>query len=238
MKVLLCSIIFSVVLSVSVGTLPARSQPILLSQKINFLPPDLNAPYNRHGGTHAGAPPCGKNRPMIALMPPTNLGLTVSESPAFFAYVSLTSFPVQFDLQTEDGIEVYTTTFKVDKPGIVEVRIPPSRDNKKYLEVGKRYQWSFAMICEPEDRSSDGFIQGFVERIEPSQTLNSELANADPMARAIAYAKNGIWYDTVSTLADMRRQAPDDANLIAEWKHLLQSQNLDEIAAQPLVQSF
>ncbi|MCC3431376.1 MAG: DUF928 domain-containing protein, partial [Microcoleus sp. PH2017_03_ELD_O_A] len=55
---------------------------------------------------------------------------------------------------------------------------------------------------------------------------------------AIAYAKNGIWYDTISTLAQMRRQAPDDPMLKAEWTQLLNSQKLESIAYKPLVQSF
>jgi hypothetical protein len=77
-----------------------------------------------------------------------------------------------------------------------------------------------------------------MERIEPQATLKSDLANPDPMARAIAYAKNGIWYETVATLAQMRRLAPDDSGLRAEWTHLLESQKLNSIADKPLVQSF
>ncbi|WP_332962542.1 DUF928 domain-containing protein [Microcoleus sp. ARI1-A5] len=64
------------------------------------------------------------------------------------------------------------------------------------------------------------------------------MANPDPMAKAIAYAKNGIWYDTLTTLAQMRRKAPDDPSLKAEWTQLLQSQKLESIADKPLVQSF
>ncbi|MEG5240542.1 MULTISPECIES: DUF928 domain-containing protein [unclassified Microcoleus] len=82
------------------------------------------------------------------------------------------------------------------------------------------------------------YVVGFVERIEPQETLKKDLANPDPMARAIAYAKNAIWYDTLTTLAQMRRQAPDDPMLKAEWTQLLQSQKLESVADQPLVQSF
>ena len=57
-------------------------------------------------------------------------------------------------------------------------------------------------------------------------------------ARLMAYAANGIWYETLATLADLRRQSPDDAKLTAQWMQLLQSQKLDPIANQPLVQSF
>lgn len=113
----------------------------------------------------------------------------------------MASTSVEFDLQTEDGTEVYETTFKVDKPGIVEVRLPAGSKNQKSLEVGKRYVWWLSVICTPEDRSMDYYVKGFVQRVEPSPTLKTNLANPEPMARAIAYANNGIWYDTISTLA-------------------------------------
>jgi Domain of Unknown Function (DUF928) len=227
---------FAVTFSSLSATMPAKSLPILVSQQINFKPPDASAPNNRQGATHAGGSPCPRDLSIIPLMPWSNLGLTVSESPAFFAYVSMASIPVEFYLQTEDGTEVYTTTFKVEKPGIVEIRIPAVGDNKKSLEINKRYQWSLLVICDPVDRAGDLVVQGLVQRIEPGQTLQKDLANPDPMARAIAYANNGIWYDTISTLAQMRRTSPDDRALIAEWQQLLQSQKLDAIATQPLLE--
>jgi len=58
------------------------------------------------------------------------------------------------------------------------------------------------------------------------------------MAKVIAYARNGIWYETLATLAEMRRLAPNDSRLTTEWTQLLQSQGLESIADQPLVQSF
>lgn len=212
----------------------AESAPILISRNVNFKPPDVGAPDNRQGATHRGEA-CPKDLSIIALIPQSNRGLTVAESPTLFAYISQNSISVEFNLQTEDGTDVYTTDFKVDKPGIVGVRIPAAVDAQKTLEVGKRYQWSFSVICNPNDRSGDYYVRGFVQRVEPGQTLKTDLANPEPLARAIAYANNGIWYETVSTLAEMRRKAPEDSALTAEWRQLLQSQGLDDISAQPLI---
>lgn len=214
----------------------AKSAPILVSQNVNFKPPDVGAPDNRQGATHRG--PCPEDLQIIPLIPPSNKGLTVAESPTFFAYVSDPAIPVKFTLQTEDAKEVYTTTFKVDKPGIAEVSIPIAGESKKSIEVGKEYQWSFAGICndDPVDASGHYFVSGLVSRIEVASNLQSDLANPDPMARAIAYAKNDIWYDTVSTLAQMLRKAPEDRALTAEWQQLLQSQQLGELTAKPLLE--
>ena len=211
--------------------------PILLSQNVNFKPPDVTAPDNRQGGTHRGCK-LRDGLSITPLIPESNIGLTLTESPTFFVYVSQPAAQVEFILLNEDESEVvYETTLKNDKAGIVGVSLS-EKDQTKNIEVGKRYVWSFALACDPLERSGDYIVKGIVQRIEPQETLKSDLANPDRMAKVIAYAKNGIWYETLATLAEMRRLAPDDSRLTTEWTQLLQSQGLESIAAQPLVQSF
>ncbi|MEG4493827.1 DUF928 domain-containing protein [Microcoleus sp. D3_18_C4] len=211
--------------------------PMLLSQNVNFTPPDVTAPDNRQGGTHRGC----KLRDglfITPLIPESNIGLTLTESPTFFVYVSQPAAQVEFILLNADESEVvYETTLKNDKAGIVGVSLS-EKDKTKNIEVGKRYVWSFALACDPLERSGDYIVKGWMQRIEPQANLKNDLANPDPMAKVIAYAKNGIWYETLATLAEMRRRAPDDSRLTAEWTQLLQSQGLESIATQPLVQSF
>ncbi|MEG5038723.1 MULTISPECIES: DUF928 domain-containing protein [unclassified Microcoleus] len=211
--------------------------PILLSQNVNFKPPDVTAPDNRQGGTHRGCQ-LRQGLSITPLIPESNIGLTLTESPTFFVYVSQPAAQVEFVLLNEDESEVvYETTIKNDKAGIVGVSLS-EKGKTKNIEVGKRYVWSFALACDPLERSGDYIVKGWMQRIEPQATLKSDLANPDPMAKVIAYAQNGIWYETLATLAEMRRLAPDDSRLTTEWTQLLQSQGLESIAAQPLVQSF
>ena len=211
--------------------------PILLSQNVNFKPPDVTAPDNRQGGTHRGCQ-LRQGLSITPLIPESNIGLTLTESPTFFVYVSQPAAQVEFVLLNEDESEVvYETTIKNDKAGIVGVSIS-EKGKTKNIEVGKRYVWSFALACDPLERSGDYIVKGWMQRIEPQATLKSDLANPDPMAKVIAYAENGIWYETIATLAQMRSLAPDDSRLRAEWTKLLESQGLESIATQPLVQSF
>ncbi|MEG4321889.1 MULTISPECIES: DUF928 domain-containing protein [unclassified Microcoleus] len=233
--------VFAIALSLPslLPPMQAVPAPILLSQNVNFKPPDVTAPGNRVPAAHRG-PACPNYLSITPLIPEIKVGLTLAESPKFFAYVSHPLSLVEFILQTEDGkgTEVYKTTFKVDKPGIVEVSIPEQGSRQKSLEVNQRYQWSFSVACAPDDRSADYWVPGFVQRIEPQESLKKDLANPDPMARAIAYARNGIWYETLATLAQMRRTAPDDSRRRAQWTQFLQSQKLESVADQPLTQSF
>ncbi|MEG3835207.1 MULTISPECIES: DUF928 domain-containing protein [unclassified Microcoleus] len=215
----------------------AGPAPILLSQNVNFTPPDVTAPDNRQGGTHRGCQ-LREGLSITPLIPKSNIGLTLTESPTFFVYVSQPAAQVEFILLNEDESEVvYETTLKNDKAGIVGVSLS-EKDKTKNIEVGKRYVWSFALACDPLERSGDYIVKGWMQRIEPPANLKNDLANPDPMAKVIAYARNGIWYETLATLAEMRRLAPNDSRLTTEWTQLLQSQGLESIADQPLVQSF
>jgi hypothetical protein len=218
--------------------LQAQSQPILLSQNLNFQPPDVTAPSNRQGGTHRGDRKCPPGLSITPLVPTSNIGLTLTDSPTFFVYVPETDAGIEFTLlsEKEDKL-IYETGFKIDKPGIVAVKVPTG-DKTKSLELGKRYVWSFSMICDPLDRSADLVVKGWVERLEKQANIQSDLQKTDPMARLNVYAQNGIWYETLSALVELRTQTPSDSILTAEWNKLLQSQGLDSISTKPLVQSL
>ena len=245
MKRFLHGVAFSVVAGAIAVTAPSLSAPVQVkpapiasAQNVNFRPPNVTAPGNRQGGTHRGNGACPAGLSITPLVPISNIGLTNSESPTFFAYVPQTSAQIEFTLLTENEDEVvYETAFKVEKPGIVGVSVP-AEAKPKAVEVGKRYVWSFSMICDQNDRSADLVVKGWVQRIQPQANLNSNLANPDPIARVNAYAQNGIWYETVTTLAQLRSQTPTDAMLMAEWTKLLQSQGLESIADRPLVKSL
>lgn len=239
-RVALAIAVFAIVLTLPSLLPPMQAVPpqIILSQNIKFKPPDVTAPDGRVAGTHRSG--CVNDVCIIPLIPRSNIGLTVAELPTFLAYISAAATQeIEFGLQTYDdkNNEIYQITFKVDKPGIVEIEIPKKGDRQTSLQLNQPYQWWLSVPCN-EDYCEDRVVTGFVQRIEPQPTLKEALANPDRMALAIAYAKNGIWYDTISTLAQMRRQAPDDPMLKAEWTQLLQSQKLEAVADKPLVQSF
>lgn len=244
MKRFLHLVTLSVALSAIAATVPtlptavrAQSQPILLSQNLNFQPPDVTAPSNRQGGTHRGNGQCPAGLSITPLVPTSNIGLTLTDSPTFFVYVPQTDAPIEFTLLSEKEDElIYETGFKVDKPGIVGVKVPPG-DKSKSLEAGKRYVWSFSMICDTQDRSADLVVKGWVQRVEKQANIQNDLQKSDPMAKLNVYAQNGIWYETLSDLAELRSQTPSDSILTAEWNKLLQSQGLDSVATKPLVQS-
>ncbi len=178
--------------------------------------------------------------PLTALIPNTTFGLTAATHPTFFFYVPETSAKeIRFVLLDEENEnKLYDKTFAIPRtPGIVSLNLSSDKTLQP-LKVGKNYRWYFLMICDPQERSADIYVEGLVQRVEPSSTLTSQLEKASPQQRIDLYKNNDLWYDALVTLAEQRGLQPEDAALQAEWENLLRSQGLSEISQIPLIGSL
>jgi len=173
---------------------------------------------------------------LTALVPENNIGRTVSDYPTFFFYLPQTEAELaEFILQDESGNRIYQQDLPIKNlSGVIGVSIP-ANTNVPPLEAGKKYTWVFLLVCDPEDRASDLLKSGVVRRVELSADILRELENADPRQKTFIYAKNGIWQDALSTLAAARRANSNDTDLAADWKSLLDSVKLGEIAKEPML---
>lgn len=214
--------------------------------RVKFDPPGPGKPKETAGGASRGnscaQEHVGTVRELSALggcvtplMPVNQEGLTVTERPTFLVYVPETSAKQVF-FRLVDESKTYQYQKKIALPGkggIVSFKLP---EDAPALEVGKNYQWTFILIGEQGLRPDSPGVQGEIRRVELNPTLNSQLQQVSPIERAALYGKEGIWYETVGTLAELRRSQPLDAALADNWKQLLSSVGLEAIAAQPIVQ--
>ena len=168
-------------------------------------------------------------------MPTSNHGLTTVERPTFLDYVPQTSAQKAFfSLKDKDENYYYQTTLPIpETPGIVSFKLPA---DAPALEIGKSYQWSFVTICGERLAVDDPRVEGHIQRIELNTQLSSQLKNLSPLERAALYGSDGIWYETVATLAQLRQSQPNDLTLAATWENLLKSVGLEAIATKPLLQ--
>lgn len=127
-----------------------------------------------------------------------------------------------------------------DSPGIVSVRLPATVPP---LESGKLYQWFFKvrLQCGSSESAAKPQLQkeilyGWVQRVSPDVALISQLKQATPQQRANLYAQNGIWFDALTTLGELRLSNPQDSRLTADWNDLLQSVGLETLTKEPLLQ--
>ncbi|NER35104.1 MAG: DUF928 domain-containing protein [Oscillatoria sp. SIO1A7] len=171
---------------------------------------------------------------VTALMPESRQGLTLAERPTFFVAVAGNAIAAELSLWDEEYNGIYQTDLSFnDGPGIVSIVLPPDAPG---LEQGKSYKWSLAVICDTNNRNRDAVVEGWIQRSEPNANLLASLEKAKTqLEKAALYAENGFWYDTVSALAEVRRQKPDDPNLAVEWKELLISVGLERIVNKPLI---
>ncbi|WP_238360609.1 DUF928 domain-containing protein [Iningainema tapete] len=208
-------------------------------------PPPGRPPGGRlRGGAKRGM--CPVAAPMMtALVPFTQpspgvvnvWGLTTVERPTLWVYVpyikgsaSTAEFVLQDD---EDANPIYQTNIALpDAPGVIGISLPASAPG---LKVGKPYRWFVNVYCDPQKPDSLIYVEGMIQRVNQSQAIAQQLKSAQPKQQVDIYAQNGLWYDAITTLAQLRQKNPQDGTLVAEWKDLLDSVGLSDVAAKPLV---
>lgn len=175
-------------------------------------------------------------KPLTALTPRNQVGLTVSESPTFFGYIPKSSAKAgEFILMNQSNRVIYRTSFEIpSQPGIVSINLPAKE--LPPLEVGKMYQWYLVLVCNPDDRSDDEIsAAGWIQRTQSSQALVNQLQTATPSTRPAVYAADGIWYEALASLVALRREQPNDPKLVSDWEKLLKSVGLQGFIQEPLV---
>jgi len=204
--------------------------------------PGPGAPINTNGGGTRG-PACqpGEESP-YALIPASGSGETAAEYPTLFWYMPQTSASkVEFVLKDANENKVYQTTYALAKsadgvvgaPGVMGLTIPAFA-NLSPLEIGQQYHWELRLICESPDqssdiipdRSSDIVVEGKIKRVALDPILARRVQLATPQQRVALYAKAGLWHEALSTIVELQRDRPNDANLAATWDNLLESQGM------------
>ena len=227
---------------------PRQSGPGITREvisQITFEPPPGQAGTPGQAGAGGTRGKCPQDRtepdpPLTLLIPLNKQVLTVAEHPTFFVYVpptlaQIAQFVLKEKVSSSQSKVIYEAKFPLSgTSGIVSLRMP---DTANKLEIGKHYQWSFALICDPLDRGEDKIQSSSIQRTEINANLAKELEQATPLDRANLYAKNGIWQDAIATLVELRNSQPDNTNVKVIWEELLQSEpvKLNQVAKQPLV---
>jgi hypothetical protein len=171
--------------------------------------------------------------PDLFVLTPEHVGLTVQEQPTIFWYLSAS---------TDTKLKVTITKDGEDEP-LLETQLPATKGIQRLslaeknvkLEPDVQYQVNFALIPDEKNRSEDLCASGMIKRVKPPQSLVAKLvARADPLDRAIAYAKGGIWYDALSVISDeIDRKDAQAAQAAAMRRHraeLMEQVSLPDVA--------
>ena len=189
--------------------------------------------------TAASRGACFQNSEVVIPLIPTNeeAQQTTQDHPTFFFYIPQTSNTVaglEFTLrEDEDSDPVYKETFPpVRQAGIVSITLPA---NQPALKAGKQYKWTFSMICDPNSRDLDIFLNGQIEIIQDENIAAQIQETPKPLDRAVLYATAGLWENAISILVDLRRQNPNNPEVKQYWADLLKSVELEKVTDKPLL---
>jgi len=222
----------------NIATAENKSVYTTKKHQVTFEPPQGSKPVQTVGGASRGGqcpPDAGQNLSFMPLLPVGSAALTMEAHPSFMVYLPETS-ATRVLLSVKDAGENYDyqTILPIsDRSGIITMTIP---DDAPALEVNHEYQWSLVLMCDNQLRPDSPVAQGDVMRVEANSYLTDKLAQSDLLESAALYGKEGIWYDTLATLAKLQSISPKDQDIAANWQNLLSSVGLEEVATAEFVE--
>ncbi|MGE5655723.1 MAG: DUF928 domain-containing protein [Actinomycetota bacterium] len=171
---------------------------------------------------------------LIALLPQSFYGTTLSERPTIMVYLPASNAEeAVFSLKDEAGKMQYQMTMSVaGKSGVLAVQLPAEAPT---LAVGKNYHWFLALKVDGQLSPSTPYVDGWIQRIQPSAELATVMQQQDALQKVVALGKNGVWYDCAATLAMLYSSQSTNTVLTQHWEELLSSVGLKEIGQVPLV---
>lgn len=208
--------------------------------------PEPSAPVNREsGGIRGNTCQIPPDQRLLSLVPVSGVGTTTEPYPTIFWYMPQSrASAVEFVLKDANKREVYSVKYNlaqspkgvVGTPGIMSLTLPASA-NFSPLKIGQTYYWDLALICiNPEDglpQEVYPYISGGIQRIQASPNLPLQLQRATSKEKVALYAQAGDWYETLRSLVELKRDAPNDPEVIDAWEKLLDSVDLEKVYQQP-----
>ncbi|EAW33432.1 DUF928 domain-containing protein [Lyngbya sp. PCC 8106] len=201
------------------------------ASRYNFEGDGRPQPGNRKGGASRGN--CPPTQPSLtALIPAINLGLTTQKYPTFWFYIPYSYEDLsqaEFMLLDENQRPTLEKPISIElseTPGIIGVTLPST---VKPLELEQEYHWFFELVCDSENPSNNPRVDGWIKRVQPSQDLLTQLDNNQAEQSYLIYAKNGIWYDALTSIILTIQENPSNSTLKNDWFNLLESVELQEL---------
>ena len=226
-------------------------------------PPDRSAAGDR-GGEAAGRGCGNREQSLMALVPSyqgtislnkeetitfTKIwGLTTSEYPTFWFYIPYKPSEIaSIEFVLQDESQQFSKTIyrnflaNPETPGLISVstksQIPPLEISQ--INRPRMYHWFLKarVQCNPQQPANLHFVEGWIERTNLNSEFGDRFEQLTTLEKVAFFAEKGIWHDAVTNLAELSIANSNDNNINfqAEWKSLLQSVDLENLANYPLI---
>lgn len=213
-----------------------QSQAPLTVKTAVYQPPRKGAPapgLRRGGGTRG----MNKSVPVISLLAPEHVGLTLQEQPVLYWFTPTKqdrAFSFEFTL-IGDNAETPVVETKLAPPAQAGLQQIKLSEYKVKLSPGERYLWSVSLIVDAEERSANIVAKGAIERIERERLERPLAATLSDDEAATRYAEAGIWYDAIMAITDRIQSNPKDGELRLQRASLLEQIGLADVAKNDLL---
>lgn len=197
-------------------------------------PPNQDAPDSTAGGGSRPAnsschltPSEVNDMQAIALAPQSFVGLSSVQSPTLWLYIpnlSISGIEISLFDQDLNGL-AQTNLSKPDMPGLIPIELPENY----LLSPHQSYYWSAAMICNPNRRTEDWIVGGWIQ-YQPLASDTSSVANTAPLVQIHRHLETGYWYDALAAMIPSLPIQSDEATASTvemTWGNLLQQANLN-----------
>lgn len=227
MPAILRALLFGLSLA-SVATLGAWSA--LPIWALEFPPTtDRGAPSRTVGAGQRGNDTCSVSTdqlPLMALVPPNNVSTLAGDQAVLFLNLPAGQQSAELFIKNHVTNQVVSNQAisLSGEAGIAQISLEAD------LEPDTPYFWEFAIICDPQDRTKDNHVSGWVTRLSVEPGMEQPLAETnDPLIQAERYADAMLWQETLMLAASLRSQSPEP------WTTLLTSVGLESLATVPFV---
>jgi hypothetical protein len=167
----------------------------------------------------------------LFVLAPNHIAVTTQAHPSLFWFQSKPA-KAKFELTVVEPKNpkplISLASPDADKAGIHRIKL--SR-YKVELQPNVAYEWSVAIIPDPDNRSRDVIAKGVIKRTKSPPELGINLEKANDVERAAAYAAAGIWYDALDAISNAIEANPSDASLREARASLLKQVGLSQAAA-------
>lgn len=190
-----------------------------------YRPPLRGAPSGRVAGGTRGL---GEDIPQLCALVPEHVGLTVSEQPRFYYFLSGPSaLPLEFTL-TERQAVYPVVEARILPPQSAGIHVIDLVDYDKQLKPGIQYRWFIALVPDDEHRAKDILASGAIELVAASEGLKAKLQQAGDAEAAYIYADAGFWYDALAGISEVIAEDQDNRDLHRQRASLLEQIGLSE----------